>query len=135
MRVTVRLAKNEDGPRISELLAMVGLKTEGWDIDWNDIEPWWIVAELDGVVKGAVQICPSKPIARVEFLAVDPEMNEMDRGRVISNLERQWKATVKISGAGGFAGMIPYEYDSYLNVARRRGYVSIGEGHHMVKRV
>ena len=47
-RVIVRMAKNEDGPRVGELVCASGFKQDGWEIDWNDIEPWWFVVELGG---------------------------------------------------------------------------------------
>jgi hypothetical protein len=133
--VTVRLAKNADGPRIGELLAASGFKSDGWDIDWSDIEPWWLVAEIDGVVEGAVQVCLAKPIARVEMLGINPELSYRDRSLVASKLDKQWQANVKISGASGLAGTVAYELDGFLRVASRRGYVNVAEGCVMMKRV
>jgi hypothetical protein len=134
-RATVRLAKNADGPRIGALLSASGFKSDGWDIDWSDIEPWWLVAEIDGVVEAAVQVCPSKPIARVEMLCVNPELSQIDRGRTMSLLSAQWEEFVRMSGASGLAGVIPNELDSYFSVAKHRGYVTVAEGHVMMKRV
>ncbi|GAG11018.1 unnamed protein product, partial [marine sediment metagenome] len=110
-------------------------KQGDWEINWNDIEPWWLAAEIDGVVEGAVQVCPAKPIARVEMLAINPELSHKDRGRVVLKLDSQWREFVRQSGASGLAGVIPDELYGYLRVAKRRGYVSVAEGHVMMGRV
>ena len=44
----IRAAKNEEG-LIVEKLVKEGTNFQdydGWDIDWTDIEPYWLVAEV-----------------------------------------------------------------------------------------
>jgi len=127
--IVLRLGKNEDGPRIGEL---VGLNFE---VDWSDIEPWWVVAEIDGKVVGAVQVCPAKPVARVEMLAIDPELNHRARSEVVMRLRDQWEATARMGGAVALAGAIESEMQSFFDVAVHRGYRNTGDAFVMMKRV
>lgn len=134
-QVTVKMATDEDGPRIGDLLLLCGFNQPGWDIDWTDIGPWWIAAEIDGVVEAAVQVCPAKPIARAEMLVINPDLPQLVRARIVIALMTQIRGYVKQCGITGFAGMITDDMHSWLNVAERRGYVSVAEGHAMIKRV
>lgn len=44
----IRLAQNEDGDRLKELLKDQII----YDMDWSDIYPYWLVAKKDGKVVG-----------------------------------------------------------------------------------
>ena len=133
--ILIRWAKNDDGPRIGELVRADGFNQDGWDIDWSDIEPWWMAAEIDGVLVAAVQLCPSKPIARVENLALDAGLSHATRGRVCLALESQWRGYFKMCGITGISGLISDDMDSWFNVAQRHGYVEVADGHLVMGRI
>ena len=52
--IDVRLAQNEDGIAIAALIKEMGFAGIQ-DLDWSDIYPYWLVAEMDGEIVGAVE--------------------------------------------------------------------------------
>jgi hypothetical protein len=70
--MTIRPARPEDGPAIGKLFLGTADAT---GIDWArpEIADWWIVAEHDGEVVGAVQVSCSQPAGYIGQLVVKPE--------------------------------------------------------------
>ena len=49
---------------------------QGLDLgDWAGIYPYWLVAEREDQVIGALQILHGRPAGRLEFLGLDPTLN------------------------------------------------------------
>ena len=131
--MNVRIATNDDGPRIGELV-----KTNGFDLgemDWSDVEPWWLVAENGEGVVAAIQVTPTKPVGRMEMLAVDRDLSDMDRGRAISGLLDQAQAVLMVRGTQFVVGMVPFELRGYKRVLKRRGGRVISSGNLFAKRL
>ena len=77
----VRLAQDDDGPRIGELARASGVGVEG--IDWASVHPFWLLAERDGAVIGAIQIILAKPIGWLEMLSLDPELGHRSQAQAV----------------------------------------------------
>ena len=134
--VVIRMAKNDDGDRIAELMEKVGFfQWENWRIDWHDIEPNWIAAEIDGDVVGVIQVVPAKPIGRIECLTVEPDLSLMMKYRVVKMLTSHAVATVKMYGAQVVSSMIPWRYEDYLHGALNRGWIEFDSGAMVGKRL
>ncbi len=75
---TIRAARPDDGPAIGKLFVGTDDATR---IDWSrpEIAAWWLVAERDGEVVGAVQVTCSQPSGYIGHLVVAP--TERGRGR------------------------------------------------------
>lgn len=131
----IRVARNDDGPAISELLTSLGWKAEGLVIDWHDIAPFWLVAEQDGVFIGCIQTLLSKPIGRLEFLAVRPGLSHQLQALTARALVLGGCATLEQFGATAVAGTVPHELKSYKRVLKNRGAVVIGTGSVFLKRL
>jgi hypothetical protein len=132
---TIRLARNADGQAISELLTSLGWHAEGLIIDWNDIAPFWLVAEQDGVFIGCIQTLLSKPIGRLEFLAVRPDLSHPLQALTVRALVLGGCATLEKFGATAVAGTVPHELKSYKRVLKNRGAVVINTGSVFLKRL
>ena len=134
--ITMRMAKNEDGPRIAELCekgcGFGGF--EEWNIDWGQIAPWWIVAEHEGQIVGAIQFCPSRPVARLEMLSIDPGADIRVRGVVADLLTRQGTAQAHLAGCSAVSAVIEEGAESFKKVAERRGWFVGARGDLMYKR-
>jgi hypothetical protein len=72
--IKVRLAANDEGPRVAELAATCGFVFSDWEIDWSDIHPHWLVADHLGELLGCLQLCYGRPVGRLEILGVDRKM-------------------------------------------------------------
>jgi hypothetical protein len=132
MPVEIRLGKNGEGQRIKELLLADGVVgIEG--LDWSRIEPYWLVADLDGEVVGCLQVCLGLPMGRLELLATDKEMPHRMRATVVRELLLQGVATLTRLGAGMATGMVSFDQKAYKKMLRRRGAVVIFSGNTYAK--
>lgn len=131
--IEVRLAQNENGDDIHGLLHSSGVLIEG--LDWHDIYPHWLVAEMDGNIVGCFQVCLGKPIGFVEFLATEKSLGHRDRANVVKALFEQALAALKSYGTQMASGSIPFELKAYKRVVKRRGGVVLYSGNTFVKRL
>ncbi len=134
--LTLRLAKNADGPAIAMLRAACGYRDADW-LDWSDIEPHWIVACDVHDIVGALSVCPGKPFGRLEMLAVHPGLAPRRRAECVKALVLQGMATLRLYGAQIEAHLIPFgdEFASYKNILKKRGAVIVESGHIMYRRL
>lgn len=129
----VRLAADADGPRIGELARASGFAVEG--IDWSHVWPFWLAAELDGRVIGAIQIILTKPIGWLEMLSVDPELDTRGKALAVKALVSFGAMSLKHFGAQMAMGTVPAELTRYIRVLEKRGVVDTGSGQMMAKRL
>ena len=66
----IRLATDEDGSAIGVLIRDAGVDDYGADWSQPGIGAWWIVAEREGRLVGAIQVCPSQPVGTIGGLIV-----------------------------------------------------------------
>jgi hypothetical protein len=133
--VKVRLAQNDEGEIVAELAAHCGFYFEGWDIDWSDIFPYWLIAEHEGRPVGCIQVLPGKPVGRLEILGVDPLVSRRLRALVVKHLTTVGQMVIKMYGGQAACGVIPFELKSYKRVIERRGGVVLATGDFMLRRV
>ncbi len=132
---SLRIASNDDGGNIEALLKSVGWDVQNVEIDWHDIYPFWLVAEQDGVFIGCIQTLISKPVGRLEFLAVKSELSHQMQALTVRALVLGGCATLKQAGSTLVAATIPHELKSYKRVLKNRGAVVIGTGSVILKRL
>jgi hypothetical protein len=133
--VTVRLAGNDEGKTVGDLARIAGFYVEGWDIDWSDIHPHWLLAEHEGRVVGAVQICYGKPVARLEMLALVPELPKRVRAAVIMELTAVAEQTMIQYGAQAGSSMISFSMPEFKKFVKRNGGVTVDSGNIFLKRL
>lgn len=77
-----RLATDQDGPAIGKLFQIAGYADYG--VDWSrpdaGVGGWWIVAESDGEIRGAVMIAAGKPYGYIGEIVVHPDERGRDAG-------------------------------------------------------
>ncbi len=133
MKIKIRLAQNEDGPRIGELARASGFGVEG--IDWSSVHPFWLVAERDGEMVGAVQIILAKPIGWIEMLVLDPNLTRREQVMAVKALIDRSLLSLKVFGAQLAMWSVPHELEGYKRVLERRGAVVTSTGNVMAKRL
>ncbi len=126
----IRLAQNEDGPRIGELARHSGFTVDG--LDWSEVHPFWLVAE-DEKITGALQVILAKPIGWLEMLVLDPDLSHLARARVVRKLGTAGMTALKGFGAQVAMFSVPYEEKSYKKVLKRRGAVVASSGNVLAK--
>ncbi len=132
-KIKIRIAQNSDGKIIEHLVKSSGFDIK--DIDWNDVYPYWLVADLNGEVIGCIQTCISKPIGRLEMLAVIEDLNPVLRSIVVKSLLYAGGATLKAAGAQIAMSMIEFGSQSFKKLLKRRGCVVVGQGNMIAKRL
>ena len=131
--INVRLAQNEDGDTIHDLLHADGLRLEG--LDWSDIYPHWLVAEMGVGIVGCIQVLLGKPVGFIEFMATAKALSHRERAGVAQALYDQSLASLKTYGAQMIAGTISFEMKAWKRVVKRRGGVVLASGNVLIKRV
>ena len=129
----IRLAQDSDGPRIGELARASGFGVDG--IDWGSVHPFWLAAELDGRVIGAIQIILSKPIGWLEMLSLDPDLSHREQAIAVKALVERGLIALKHFGAQLAMGVVPSEMAGYERILEKRGAVDTGSGHTWAKRL
>lgn len=125
----VRLATDEDGLRIKELQP-AGI--EG--LDWSNVHPYWIVADHDGRTVGCLNVAISKPIGRLDFLAVDSTLRPHARGKVVRALIIQGLAALKSAECSASISQIPFDLRAYKRILKKHfGAVVIGQGNMVLR--
>lgn len=131
--VRIRLADDEDGPRIRELLGKAGFTLEF--VEFRDLRPYWLVALYDGEIVGCLQYCRSKPIARAELLGIEPELSPTLRSLVVRDLWSAVAATARLDGAQAISAHVPFELKAYQRKMKHRGWVRTSSGNLMLWRL
>lgn len=131
--VKIRLAENSEGQIVKSLAGSNGF--DAVEMDWSDIYPYWLVAEFEDEIIGTVQVCPSRPIGRLEMLHVIPEIKNGLRRIAVTMLLIAGVETLKSHGAQVVSGVIPFDLKSYKRFLKKRGAVSAGVGNIMLWRV
>jgi hypothetical protein len=127
----IRLAKNEDGPRIGDLARQTGFSI---DLDWSEVHPFWLVAEDDKIV-GAIQIILAKPIGWLEMLVLDPDLTQLARARVVKRLASAGMTALKRFGSQIVMFSVPFEEKAYKKALKKRGAVVTSSGNVLAKRL
>lgn len=140
--IKIRLAIATDCEQVARLVREGGFEVDG--IDWRDLGGNWIVAESpqpsavsdqqgrNGVV-GCLQICPARPIGRLEFLCVDRALRKRERALVAGALVVQGLATLKIMGAQAASNVVGFDNKAFAKILRRRGAKVMTQGHMFIK--
>jgi hypothetical protein len=133
--ISVRLARNEDGGSIGSLVTRNGFYFDDFDIDWTEIYPHWVVAEINGIIVGALQVCPGKPLGRLELFCTEPRLRPRHRVKVLRGLSSAGEAALLAQGSQIASGVIPFTMKSYRNIAEKHGWAKLATGNLMAKRL
>ena len=125
--VKVRLAQDSEREIVANLVSEI-FQMNGWQLEFKSVFPHWLVAEIAGEIVGTINMRISMPISSVEMLVMDPKLNRRERGEVASMLTDSAMAICGAAGAEAVSSMIPDNMKSYLQVAKRRGYVVGNQG-------
>ena len=132
--MNVRLASDQDGPRIGELARASGFGVEG--IDWSRVHPFWLVAERNGPpVIGAIQIILARPIGWLEMLSLAPNLKPREQALAVKALVERGMLSLKAFGAQLAMGSVPSDLEGYMRVLTKRGAVIASTGNVFAKRL
>jgi len=120
---TVRGAVDAEGEAIHELVDTM-TRQYGWTLpacDWSRVAPFWYVADVGGVLVGAVQLCIGRPICRLELLAVRPTLSKTKQAKIVKALLYHAFAAARLDGAALVCALISAKDDHFSRVIERWG--------------
>jgi len=131
--VKIRLALDETGPLIAEVLAENGIELP--DADWSKIFPHWLIATVNDDVVGCCQVLASKPVGYVEFLFVKPSAPFKIRAIAIRKLIIQSMATIQMNGSSYLGAILDAKNEKFRNVLEKLNFVKSANNIMMAKRL
>lgn len=132
-KVKIRLATNEAGPLIAEVLKANGIEIPG--ANWDSVFPHWLIATVDDEVIGCIQVMPAKPIGWLEFLYVKPSSSFKFRAIAIRKLLYQGLATIKMAGAQYAGCPVDSANVKFGDMLIKMNFVKAAEAHLLVKKL
>lgn len=106
------------------------------DLDWTDIYPYWLVAEKGGEIVGCLNVALSKPVGRLDLLAIDESLSSHARGKAVRGLIMQGIATLKADGAQVALSIVPFELKSFKRVLKKHfGSEVVEQGNAIITRL
>ena len=131
--ITTRLATDGEGEIVKALLGQKK-PVEDW-VDFSTLNPYWLVAVIDGEIVGCIQTLPSRPFGGLENLHVSASLGWKDHALVVERLVLDGCAVLAYHGAGLVSGFVPDTLASYRKVLERRGAIIWDRGAMMMRRV
>lgn len=130
----IRIAQEaRDGEALRDLFE-AHYDFDGRHLDWSELGGNWLVAETeDEKVVAAVQVIPAHPFGFIEWLLLDESLDYGMRARATSLLTKQARATLHFAGSQVAVCFISQKDENWRKIAERRGWVTVFEGHLMLK--
>ena len=123
----------EDGEQIRGLVRQTGMDLADLDIDWSDIYPYWVVAEQDDLIVGAMQVSPGKPVGRMEMMCIELELGHRTRGEIVKKLIEHGEQVLKAHGCRVNASMVAFADKGFKRAMQKRGYRTVLTGNTLGK--
>lgn len=129
----VRLAEDKDGEAVRRLVEKQHGVLE--TLKWDRIAPYWLVAEINGEIVGALQTCPSRPVGRLEMLSLDKRLIHAARAVTVKALAYAGMATIRGHGAEQVQMFVPEDLSDYRGILESRGAQVLDTRHMLGKRL
>ena len=131
--ITVRLAEPHEGPMIGACVRAFGGPTWEW-LDWSEVAPYWLIGEVEGVVRGVIMVSPGKPFGRAEYLCLDPSLPHRQKALLAKQLSYAAVARCMTWGSQCVNSEIAVHDGAWSRIAEKRGWVPVGSGTSYMKR-
>lgn len=132
-QIKLRMAEIEDGERLAALAKDNEVVPEGIELDWSHGATWWLLAEHEGDLIGAIQLCPSRPFGRLEMLMLRSDLTGKMRAATVLVLTESSYKILKRMGVTVAVGCIPFEEEGYLQSSKARGWGVVDSGNVVMK--
>jgi len=121
--MTVRGAEDHEGEAVRGLVSEMA-EQYGWALPpcpWTRLKPFWYVAEVQGLILGAVQVCIGWPIGRLELLSVRRNLSHTQRAKVVKALCYHAFDAMKLDGTTLVSLLLPEQDEMFTRVVSRAG--------------
>jgi hypothetical protein len=131
-KVEIRLAVDEAGPLIAEVLRENGVAFEA---DWSKVFPHWLIATVDDEVIGCCQVLPAKPVGFVEFLFVKPSAPFKTRAIALRKLIVQSMLTIEAAGSQYVGAVVAQKNRKFADVIEKISFSKTYAADMLVRRI
>lgn len=122
----IRWAKDNDALHVQSLLLDSGIVLE--NADWTGIGRTWLLVESNDKPVACLAYHPGRPLARLDFLCVAKNLENLSKGRVVRSILDAAFAVCALHGSSFVSGVIPYDMPEWGDVVVRRGGKVVNEG-------
>jgi len=134
-KLFVRIVKNSEANELRELLC-IDMEDDFKDLDWTNIEPYWLGAFQDGEMLACCQVLVGMPIGVIEFLCFQEGLNDMRKARIIKMLAKSSIAGLVGAGVSAVASSVPFHKKSFKNILKKKwGSVVYSSGNLLMKKL
>lgn len=113
-KVVIRLATDETGPMIADVLKANSIELPG--ADWSRVFPNWLIATVDDEVMGCLMVIPGRPVSFFEFLYVKPSAGFKFKAIAIRKLILQAVSTATLNGSSYAACTVDLKNKAFAGV-------------------
>jgi hypothetical protein len=132
--IKVRMAQDSEASIVAGLVKP-HFQFVGWDLKFETVFPYWLVAEVAGEIVGTINIRISVPISTAEMLVVKPGF-ERDERRMIALLLADSATVICLEhGAEAMSAMVFDEMGSFVDYCKENGGMVGGHGSILFRRV
>lgn len=132
-KVAIRLATDETGPKIAEVLKSNDIELP--DADWSKVFPNWLIATVDDDVIGCIMVMPAKPFGFLEFLFTKKTAPYKLRIIAFRKLAQQGVATLQLAGSSWVLGTVEPGNKAFLQILDNHGVIHAYDAKLMAKRL
>jgi hypothetical protein len=119
----IRMALNSEGSIIRRLAEAQTLPPEFKDVfNWDDIYPYWLVAVNGAGIVACLQVCPGKPMGRLENLSTAEGLDPHIRSRAAKILIEAGADTLRQMGSSAASSIVPFANKPAKRVLKRHNY-------------
>jgi hypothetical protein len=129
----VRFAEDAEGEAVRQIVK--GQHGVSGALKWDRINPFWLVAELDGRIVAALQTCPSRPVGRLEMLSLDRNLTVRQHAAVFKALVLAGMGLIKGHGAEQVQIFVPEDLTEYRTFLEGRDAVVVDTGFMLAKQL
>ena len=133
--ITVRPVRNHEGDLLRQIVTRE--MTADWkELDWTNIEPYWLAAVQDGKILAVIQVIVGYPMGIIEFLCFAEDYSDMQRARICKILSKSAIAGLVSAGVTAVSSSVPFHNKSWKNVLKRKwGCRVYASGNLLMKRI
>lgn len=129
----IRLATNQAGPEIADVLKENGIELPG--VKWDNVFPHWLIATVDDEVIGCCQVLVAKPVGYLEFMSVRKSAPFKLRAIALRKLLLQGMATLHTAGCNYVGGVVATKNFKFANVLEKLNFIKTYSAEVLVKRL
>lgn len=115
--ITIRMAQSSD---VVALAILTAASFEPYKPQWQNATNDWMVAEINGIVHGCLQLCIGRPTGRLAMLCLDTTLDNRSRHAIMVELVRGGMFALQQMGSQVVTIFVDYEHKGFKRLVKKR---------------